>query len=324
VTNRTTYWIDTDPGVDDAVAILLALHEVGDRIVGLSSVHGNVSESHTATNLRRILGAAKSEGIVPSAWSPTIARGSRDALVSAALRTDDYQGNSYHGRDGLGDVAWSAPDDLAVDSRFAAQAIVDAARQIPNLQLVSFGPLTNVALALRIAPELPSLVRGILIMGGSLRAGGNESIAAEFNFAADPEAAHIVFGAGFETLSLVPIDPCDDVRLLPEDKRRIELSDSPIARLISSLIAQWDDQFLAPSGSGFYDPAAWLLGAYPYLAEWESLYVGIDIGKGLARGASIGDWRRRTRLPPNARVALKVPNRNAFYEQFFRVIERSP
>jgi purine nucleosidase len=155
-------------------------------------------------------------------------------------------------------------------------------------------------------------------MGGSLRAGGNETIAAEFNFAADPEAARLVFDAGFKDVALVPIDACDDTRLMWGDYQRLRRLTSPIARLISELLAGWDEAYFAMNGVGFYDPTAWLLGAEPSLAEWERVYVTVDTGGGPARGASVADWRRRTGRQPNARVATSVPKRDVFYEQFFQ------
>lgn len=314
--NTLSFWIDTDPGVDDAIAIILAVRDVGRRIVGMSSVQGNVGETHAARNLARVVAAAGSVGLSPPDWSPLLVRGSRTALTGGPLRADDYVGNTYHGRDGLGDVSWRTPDDHQATPS-AAESIVRSARQQSDLCLVCLGPLTNIALALRLAPDLVASVHSVLIMGGSLRAGGNETMAAEFNFAADPEAAAIVLGAGFRNLAIVPIDACDDTRLTYSEHRRLTEIESPASLLVQQLLAGWSEDYFDPHGVGFYDPTAWLLGAEPSLGTWEHLYLTVDTGAGVARGALIADSRQTTGREPNARVATAVPDRDLFYRGFF-------
>jgi purine nucleosidase len=244
-------------------------------------------------------------------------------LTTPALRDDRYPGGAYHGRDGLGDVPWLTPTDWTPDPRSAAELIVDTARHRDRVRLVCLGPLTNIALALRLAPELPSLVDGLLIMGGSVRAGGNETMAAEFNFAADPDAAHVVFEAGFSDIALVPIDACDDTRMSWDDHQQLQRLDSPLAGLVRALLAGWEEEMFAPNGVGIYDPTAWLLGRAPSIAHWESVYLDVDVGGGVARGASIADWRARSGRSANVRVASAVPRRAAFFDRLFELLGQS-
>jgi purine nucleosidase len=313
------YWIDTDPGVDDALAILFAIADAGAHLVGLSSVHGNVVERRAAENLARILAAARDHGIAPPGWVPILARGSEAPLTGSVRREAGGAAGSYHGSDGLGDVSWAAPRDWErADAPQAAQAIVDAARRFARLRLICLGPLTNLALALQLEPDLPSLVDGVVIMGGSLRAGGNETIAAEFNFVADADAAQRVLGAGFADVALVPVDPCDDARMLVAERQRLATFASPIARLAHELTGSWKEDLLRRPGVGIYDLVAWALERNPSLARWEQLYVAVDAGHDVARGASVADWRHRTGRAPNVRVALSIPRREEFFDSLWQ------
>lgn len=173
--------IDTDPGVDDALAILLADAHPNTRVEALSVVAGNVGLKNTLRNACIL--ADMLEGQVP------VYPGCEGALVKGAERAA-----FVHGEDGFGDV--DLPDPVTrPESEHAAAALVELARQHPGeLTLVAIGPLTNVALAMKLEPELPQLYKRLVVMGGAVRGYGNVSqVASEFNAASDPEAAHIVF-----------------------------------------------------------------------------------------------------------------------------------
>ncbi|HEV7665355.1 MAG TPA: nucleoside hydrolase, partial [Chloroflexota bacterium] len=150
------YWIDTDPGLDDALAILLAVREVGESLVGLSSVHGNGEEPLMADNLVRVLATYDLVGLCPAGWSPSIARGARGPLGGGKPQ----RGEAYHGEACLGGLPWQATPEWTarIAPAAAALAIVEAARQSSDLHLVCLGPLTNVALAVALEPDLPRLV----------------------------------------------------------------------------------------------------------------------------------------------------------------------
>lgn len=313
------YWIDTDPGVDDAVAIILAIREVGRQLVGISTVQGNFPEHITARNLARVLQASRVSGVAPSDWNPTIARGSSVSFLGNCYAGDPK--DAYHGHDGLANVPWEPNADWDCRATpIAAQAIIDSAIKNPGLRLLLIGPLTNLALAIRLAPELPKLIGSVAIMGGSLRAGGNETMAAEFNFAVDAEAAQIVLQAGFEDIRLVPIDACDDAKLSLNDLHRLSTINSPAARLVSELVMHWKDQLLAGRSIPVYDAVAWIAWNYPALAKWESVYVAIDTGHGLAHGASIPDWRNKTKKASNVKAATGIKDSAKFFDLFFHLL----
>lgn len=238
-------------------------------------------------------------------WRPVLARGSRLPLARGkALRA-----TAMHGVGGLGELAWepAAPWDHFGDEP-AAVAICAAARTHPDLHLVCFGPLTNVALALHLDPELTTRLRRVTVMGGSLRAGGNETLAAEFNFAADPEAARAVLEADFEELRLVPIDGCQTARMTADDVARMEAVGSPAASVACEIVGQWRAR-IERGGQALYDALAWLLALRPELGTWKAAYVTVDTGRDVAHGASLADWRGRSGKTPNLRAAMAVDRR---------------
>ncbi|MEM9374258.1 MAG: nucleoside hydrolase, partial [Planctomycetota bacterium] len=174
--------IDTDPGVDDALAIMLAHAHPGVHLEALTVVHGNVGLEQTTQNAFRILDVLDAEALVYAGCDrPLIYRPAENAA-------------RVHGEDGLGDVAWPASD-RPVATEHAAAAIVRMATESPGeLTLVAIGPLTNVAMALRLDPTLPEKIGRFVVMGGAVTGQGNVLTGcAEFNVYTDPEAARIVF-----------------------------------------------------------------------------------------------------------------------------------
>ena len=172
--------IDTDPGVDDALAILMALRHAQHRVVALTIAAGNVGLEHTVRNARSLVDIAGSATpIFPGCPAPLLHAAEDAAFV--------------HGQDGFGDVALPEPS-TRVESEHAALAMLRLSHEHAGaLTMVMLGPLTNLALALKLDPTLPGRVPRLLIMGGAVNLRGNTSVAAEFNVAFDPEAARIVF-----------------------------------------------------------------------------------------------------------------------------------
>lgn len=173
-------FIDTDPGVDDAWAILMAAAAPDVALVGMSVVGGNVGLEHTLRNTRSLVDLiGRPIPIYPGAAMPLL------ALTEDAAHV--------HGMDGFGDANLVEPSS-PVSSTAAAVGIVRLANQYAGeLELIALGPLTNLALALRLDPSLPQLVKRLLIMGGAIDGPGNTTPFAEFNIGFDPEAAEIVF-----------------------------------------------------------------------------------------------------------------------------------
>lgn len=191
---RRRLWIDADPGVDDAWAVLMAARDPSVEVLGLSTVAGNVGLEHTTANALRLvewLGRP-----IP------VYRGAERALLWAE------PGAAFvHGADGFGDAGLPPPM-LGVESVPAAQALIDAAARHPGtLDLVALGPLTNLALAASLDAEFPRRLRRLVVMGGALDGRGNTRPTVEFNFGFDALAAAIVFDR-FPRIELVDWEAC--------------------------------------------------------------------------------------------------------------------
>jgi purine nucleosidase len=312
----TRYWIDTDPGLDDALALLLALGEAADQVVGISSARGNVVEPVAARNLAGLMARFRECGLDPGTDAMQVARGARQPLIGGRSDRPD----TLHDLTGLGNPGWVAPKGWErVGQPPAALSLARAAGELADLHLVCLGPLTNLALALHLEPELPERLGGLTIMGGSLRAGGNATPAAEFNFLADPEAAQLVLAAGFKQVGLVPIDACRGVQLLAPELERLRELPTPAARLADELLSGWAPRIQRPRGLTLYDAAAWLLTVHPELGRWEEVHLTVDTGAGAARGASLADWLEVGQRPPNVRVSMGI-DRVALVEAFIAAL----
>jgi inosine-uridine nucleoside N-ribohydrolase len=181
--------IDTDPGIDDAMAIFFALQSPELEVLGLTAIFGNGGVANTAGNAIRILEVA-GRGDIP------VAAGANDPLVIA---NQSGNGANVHGRDGLGNAGHRLPQPQGHPiAQRAAQFVIETVLANPGqVTLVPIGPLTNIALAVRLEPRIVEAAKGVVLMGGSMMVGGNITAAAEANIRNDPHAAHIVFSAGW-------------------------------------------------------------------------------------------------------------------------------
>lgn len=188
----TPILLDADPGIDDALAIALAAGDPRIELAGITTVNGNVGLDLTTQNAMKVRGfIGQNCPVVPGAATP---------LVREAVLADDV-----HGAIGLGHASLPEPTE-DVEKRSAPQFIVDTIRATPGqITLVAIGPLTNIALAVSLDPGIVDLVADFVIMGGAATVPGNITPAAEFNIGVDPEAAKIVFDAGW-TLTMIGLD----------------------------------------------------------------------------------------------------------------------
>ena len=185
---------DTDPGVDDAMALYFAIAHPGIELVGITTTFGNVSVDQAATNALYLTAIA--DQIVP------VTKGVKAPWVKPGEPPPDF----IHGADGLGNLPSRVATSNVLDPRSSAQFIVDMARAQPGeITLVAVGPLGNLALALKLDPELPKFLHEVIIMGGTVDEPGNVSPVAEANIWNDPHAADKVFTAGWK-LTMVGLD----------------------------------------------------------------------------------------------------------------------
>ena len=313
-TEQGEVWLDTDPGIDDALAITLAVAE-GVRIRGLSSVAGNVGEDLVAANLVRLREALRSA--IPSALGGSeIVRGATRPLLRSRMEAVDV-----HGADGLGgSLPGADPAVAAALPRGAAQrllALAPPGSMWPGT-LVALGPLTNVATAVLSDRTWPLRLSRLVVMGGSIAAGGNATPAAEFNFLADPEAAQITFTAGFPRLDLVPIDAGATLALGREQLEHLRQSPKPLAQLAARLVSYWAGR-ISVDGMIIYDAIAWLTVRHPELFTWRDLHVEVETTAGAGYGASFAD-RTYHPAPPNCRVAMGAAA-EAYWNLFLSLLD---
>ena len=186
---------DTDPGVDDAMALYYALAHPGIDVVGITTTFGNVTVAQAAVNALYLCAIAGQPNIPVT-----------QGVATPMVRQSEAKFDFIHGADGLGNLASRAATSNTLDPRSSAQFIVDMARAQPGeITLVAVGPLGNVALALQLEPNLPKLLKEVIIMGGTVIEPGNVSPVAEANVWNDPHAADKVFIAGFK-LTMVGLD----------------------------------------------------------------------------------------------------------------------
>lgn len=260
--------LDTDPGIDDALAFFLALASPEDlKVDAVTTVSGNVGVELTTSNALALLTLAGRTDI-------PVARGCSLPLVRQQLKAD-----YYHGRNGLGDAALPPPTMQPV-AQHAAELIIEKVMGAPGeITLVPIGPLTNIAMALRLEPRIAQYVREVVIMGGALRVPGNTSPAAEFNIYADPHAAQIVFHAGWP-IRLVSLDVTNKTYLRPEDFETLTAGGGKVKSFIKQMIGyHLNKPQLANTIPLFHmhDPLCLAIVFQPDLITWESVYVDVEL-----------------------------------------------
>jgi purine nucleosidase len=285
--------IDTDPGVDDALAILMALAHPRAEVLALTTTAGNVGLEHTTENALKLLDVAGVDVPVhPGCATPLVLPADDAAFV--------------HGNDGFGDAGLPRANREA-EREPAALAMIRLAWQRPGeLTFVMLGPLTNLALALRIDPDLPKRVKRLVIMGGAVTGRGNVArIPVEFNVGFDPEAAHVVFSAwgqfeladweatlrhGFPFATLAGWLRGGDARGRFYDA-------------ISAKTREFMRRSRHPDLWHAADALAMAMALEPHnVLAAHHRHVGVELTGPLTRGATVVDWDQRGRRPANARI----------------------
>lgn len=285
--------IDTDPGIDDAVAILLALASPELEVLGLVAVAGNLSLAATVDNARRLVELAGRSEIAVYAGCP-------GPLAPPSVGALDAQ--DAHGVDGLGDLRLPPPS-LPPRSEHGVFYMIETLRRAAprSVTLCALGPLTNIATALVMAPEIAAAIAEVVVMGGGSH--GNVTAAAEFNIHSDPEAAQIVFARGLQ-ITLVPLDVTESVRSTAERVAPIRALPARCAAAAAELLGP--RRALGQPPMTMHDPCviAWLLA--PELFGGADAHVAIETQGRLTRGMTIIDRRSRGGGPANARVLDRV------------------
>lgn len=292
---RPQLLIDTDPGVDDALAILMA--QAHADMAGLSIVAGNVGLGHTVRNARTLVDLLGVD-------TPVFA-----GCATALVRAPEEDAAFVHGQDGFGDVGFPEPVAPLSDEP-AALALLRLTRERPGeLTLVALGPLTNLALALRLDPTLPQRVARLVVMGGAVTGHGNTGkVPAEFNIGFDPEAAHVVFEA-FPSFDLVDWEATlrhafDDAEFdgwLAAGDRRADF----FGRIVAA--ARGYNTKHDRRGVIAADALAMAVALDPTIVtRSETRAVAVELDGRLTRGATVVDWAGRLGQPTRANIVLEV------------------
>ncbi len=269
--------IDTDPGTDDAMAIVLALNSPELKVEAITVVPGNVDGRQGLENALKIVSLA-------GRCDVTVAGGAQHPL-NQKLITAQF----WHGKNGLANVQLPATKCTA-DPRFGPDLIVELAHKYPHeITLIPVGPLTNIALAVSKDPSIAGLVKNIVIMGGSI-GGGNVNGAAEANIYSDPEAAQIVFNAGW-TVTMVGSDVGERTLITRKYLTELQSSHGPQSDFIGKIAAFYLDRSEKSgySGAAMYDPLA--VGAVidPSLVTLKEMHVDVETKGEFTRGETVAN-----------------------------------
>ncbi|MDO5285416.1 MAG: nucleoside hydrolase [Actinomycetia bacterium] len=290
--------IDTDPGIDDAIALTLAAASPELTLLGVTTVGGNTGLETTTSNALRILHLLGRDDV-------PVAAGAARALVHDQPLAD----TAIHGPGGLGGVELALPGRQA-DPRGALALMVELIESSPEpVTLLAIGPLTNVALLAAARPDVYARLERLVIMGGGVHLTGNRSPAAEFNIWFDPEAAARVFAAGVP-VTMVGLDVTQKALFAPSDWDRLRGPGAgPVAQAVTGMIDFYGSfyrSFLGTDATAQHDALAVTALVKPELVTTEHVWVGVETSGMYTRGMTVADLRGVWKRQPNTHVALDV------------------
>lgn len=295
--------IDTDPGHDDALAIMLAVKSGQLNILAITTVAGNSTIENTTRNAQYILKLLDRADI-------SVYSGAEKPLERELVQAVS------HGKSGLEGIDPTDPANLTGD---AVAKIISLVEATPEVTIITLGPLTNIAQAIQKAPDTMKLVKEIVMMGGAIRVPGNQNRVAEFNIFVDPEAAGTVFRFPVKK-TLVPLDACNHVKLQIEDFEGItdpKLKD-PILAMMEPFIRNISD------GQGvkaalMYDPLTVYYVLNPSVCMAREYDIAIETKGEITRGMTVADLRLKSEKQANATVVEHIPAEN-FKEDFMKAL----
>ena len=287
--------LDVDPGIDDAMALCMALFDPRLEVVAVTAVGGNVPWQLSTRNVQAII-----EQLDPPRWP-------RVGAASAPDHGLPVDGRHLHGIDGLGGANFDVAE---LRSRHPSEKIIcDEVRAAPEaVTIVALGPLTNIARAFQRDPELPSLVGQVVMMGGSVQAPGNISPAAEFNIYCDPEAARSVFRSP-STKTLIPLDVTNQIVLtydlfnrLPDETTRVG---GFLQKILPPAFRAYRQEY-GLEGIHVHDSATLMAVTSPDLFTMQAMAGDVETMGDLTLGATVFDRRRVPAWRHNMEVAVDM------------------
>lgn len=299
MSKRKKIIIDTDPGIDDTLAILYALSKDHFDILSVHTIAGNVGIEHTTRNARGVLGMVEATDIpvYQGASKPLVA----DIEIAAAV----------HGENGLHGYEFEDKDLAPENEKKSLEAYVDILTASEEaVTIVAIGPLTNIALLLAGYPHLKEKIKEIAVMGGSIGA-GNATPAAEFNFFADPHAARIVFDSGVPLL-MAGLNVTEKTHVYEKDLEEIDTNNPELGSFLVDIVKGYID-FYESTGVGRlltpHDVMPFMYMIKPELFQTEDLDIVIHYDSPQSAGQSLADTRSRNQNEPNCRVIMESDNK---------------
>ena len=301
--------IDTDPGVDDALAFLLALASPEIQLEALTITQGNVTLEKATRNALAMLELGGASHI-------PVASGSLLPLIQPLRASADI-----HGESGIGNSHLPEPQTGPIRQHAVDYLIMRVLEEPGEISIFPIGPLTNIAMAIRKEPRFSKAVKELVIMGGAILEYGNITPQAEFNIYVDPHAAHIVFHSGIP-ITLIPLDVTHKCLLTQNHVDRLMQISSSISRFIRDAMEVYlrASLQLGYPGSAMHDPLTLATIIAPELLTLREYYVDVDISGGISTGKTFADILNVTKKPVNMKVALQVRGEE-FIELFLQRME---
>ncbi|MDL2334486.1 MAG: nucleoside hydrolase [Chloroflexota bacterium] len=311
--------IDVDTGIDDALALLYVLASPEAELLGVTCTSGNVEAAQVAENTLALLDLAGGPDI-------EVTLGRRVPLTRPLMTAPET-----HGPQGIG-YATLPPPSRAVSPRHSADLIVDVARRAPGeVTLITLAPVTNLAVALEREPQLPRLLKNLVMMAGSYRSPGNTAPTSEWNTACDPEAMQTVLSAwesaeGVGRPVVLGLDVTEHAKFMPDHLAQLHATaGNPQANRVLQFIddalrfyMEFHSRYDGFYGAFIHDPLAVASALDPALLKTEALAVQVELDGKLTSGETVTDWRRVWNRPPNLEIGV-----SADIETFFaRFVER--
>ncbi|MDN9008539.1 nucleoside hydrolase [Brevibacillus laterosporus] len=304
--------LDVDTGIDDALALAYAIQSPALHVLGLTTSFGNHVVDITTENTLKVLE-------ILGATDIPVAKGAGKPLLRSPLKAN---ATHIHGEDGIGNTYLPKPKAKEID-RHAADFIIEQVRKYPKqVTLITVASQTNLALAIMKDPEIVSLVKRVVIMGGAVTVPGNVTPVAEANIYTDPEAAELVFQSGIP-ITLVGLDVTMQTLLTKEHTHMWRESGTPVGKFLASCSEFYMDAYAKINpylgGCALHDPLAVGVVIDPSFVQATPMYVSVDTEGSASIGRTIGDRRNPPKQSPNMDVCLQV-DVNRFVSHFLQQV----
>ena len=296
--------IDCDPGIDDAIALLSAFVAPQLNILGICTVCGNQPLLNTLRNALQITELGQRTDI------PVFA-GCHQPMFREPIH------GQFHGENGLGNTAFPAPQkqpETLHAVNFLINSCEQAIRDNQPVTLCVLGPLTNLATALRMKPQIAAGIARVVLMGGAYREAGNRTMTSEFNMLADPHAAHVVFSSELN-ITVLPLDATHQVILTPEHVGKFINVSGRISQPLGELMAFWDRNDIRRYGSRggpLHDPLVIAYVLAPELFGSEKARVFVEYNSELCMGQTVADWYGKSGQTANVDIVTRVDAAKVF------------